>query len=101
MALDCGGSDLKNRVDLCAADNVDTRSFRVMVTAAWLNALQPVNADGSSVFKLAARCRWSCSSLKPARGISNLEPKTLSAGTYQLRIALGDAVLRTMNTSLR
>jgi HYR domain-containing protein len=36
------------------AGNTGTGSFTVLVTAAWSNVLQPVNLDGSSVFKLGS-----------------------------------------------
>ena len=128
------------------AGDVGTERFTVTVTAAWSNVLQPVNTDGSSIFKpgstvpvkfqltgasagvkdLSARLflqrvgagamgtmleaistsnatignlfRYDATS---GQYIFNLNTKTLSAGTYQLRIDLGDSVLRTVNISLR
>jgi hypothetical protein len=90
-----------------AAGNVHTKSFTVTVTAAWSNVLQPVNGDGSPTFKLGSTVpasnattgnlfRYDATS---ARYIFNT--KTLSAGTYQLRIDLSDGVSRTVNISLR
>ena len=43
-------------------------------------------------------CWWTAAS---AQYIFNLNTKTLSAGTYKLRLDLGDGVLRTVNISLR
>ena len=36
------------------AGNTGTETFTVTVTAAWSGVLQPVNADGSSIFKLGS-----------------------------------------------
>ena len=124
----------------------DQAAVTVTVTAAWSNVLQPVNADGSSVFKLGSTVPVKFALTGASAGISNLSArlylqrvgagatgtvleaistsnattgnlfrydatsgqyifnlntKTLSAGTYQLRIDLGDGVLRTVNISLR
>ncbi len=128
-----------------AAGNIGTESFTVTVTAAWSNVLQPVNADGSSIFKLGSTVPVKFQLTGASAGITNLvrppvpaagrrrghrnrprghldlernhrqpvplrdsgqyifnlNTKTLSAGTYQLRIDLGDGVLRTVNISLR
>ncbi|WP_330476064.1 HYR domain-containing protein [Terrabacter sp. C0L_2] len=129
------------------AGNKGSKTFTVTVTAAWSNVLQPVNVDGSSVFKLgstvpvkfqltgasagvkdlAARLylqrlaavgtsgsvleaistsnattgnlfRYDATS---GQYIFNLATKTLSAGTYQLKIDLGDGVPHTVNITLR
>ena len=129
-----------------AAGNTGTESFTVTVTAAWSNVLQPVNADGSSIFKLGSTVPVKFQLTGASAGIKdlsarlylqrvgagatgtvleaistsnattgnlfrydatagqyifNLDTKTLSAGTYQLRIDLGDGVSRTVNISLR
>ncbi len=116
------------------------------VTAAWSNVLQPVNADGSSIFKLGSTVpvkfqltgasaaitnpsarlylqrvgagatgtvleaistsnattgnlfRYDATS---GQYIFNLGTKTLSTGTYKLRIDLGDGVLHTVNITLK
>lgn len=127
------------------AGNTGTQTFTVSVTAAWSGVLQPVNADGSSIFKLGSTVPVKFLLTGASAGISNLPArlylqrlgagapggvleaistsnattgnlfrndgtsqyifnlatKTLSAGTYQLRIDLGDGVLRTVNISLR
>jgi hypothetical protein len=128
------------------AGNKDTKSFTVTVTAAWSNVLQPVNVDGSSMFKLGSTVPVKFQLTGASAGISNLSgrlylqrvgagatgtvleavstsnattgnlfrydatsnqyvfnlgTKTLSAGTYQLRIDLGDGVSRTVNITLR
>jgi len=129
-----------------AAGNTGNESFTVTVTAAWSNVLQPVNADGSSVFKLGSTVPVKFQLTGASAGINNLVArlylqrvgagatgtdteaistsnattgnlfrydatsgqyifnlgtKTLSAGTYKLRIDLGDGVLRTVNIQLR
>ena len=127
-----------------AAGNVGTESFTVTVTAAWSGVLQPVNADGSSIFKLGSTVPVKFQLTGASAGITtlsarlylqrigtgatgtvleavspssattgnlfrydsgqyifNLNTKTLSAGTYQLRIDLGDGVPRTVSISLR
>ncbi len=127
-----------------AAGNIGTETFTVTVTAAWSNVLQPVNADGSSIFKLGSTVPVKFQLTGASAGITNLSArlylqrvgagatgtvleavstssattgnlfrydsgqyifnlntKTLSAGTYQLRIDLGDGVPRTVNISLR
>jgi hypothetical protein len=118
----------------------------VTVTAAWSNFLQPVNADGSSNFKLGSTVPVKFQLTGASTGITNLVArlyiqrmgagsagseleaistsnattgnlfrydatagqyifnlgtKTLSTGTYKLRIDLGDGVLRTVNITLR
>ncbi|MDQ3422812.1 MAG: HYR domain-containing protein [Actinomycetota bacterium] len=129
-----------------AAGNTGAKSFTVTVTAAWSNVLQPINADGSSIFKLGSTVPVKFQLSGASAGITNLSArlylqrvgagatgttleaistsnattgnlfrydatsgqyifnlntKALSAGTYQLRIDLGDGVLRTVNISLR
>ncbi len=129
-----------------AAGNIGTESFTVTVTAAWSNVLQPVNADGSSIFKLGSTVPVKFQLSGASAGISNLVArlyiqrigpggtgadieaistsnattgnlfrydatsgqyifnlgtKTLSTGTYKLRIDLGDGVLRTVNITLK
>jgi hypothetical protein len=128
------------------AGNQDAKTFTVSVTTAWSGVLQPVNADGSSVFKLgstvpvkfalpgasagvkalAARLYYArvgsagtgtydeaTSTSAATTGnlfrydatanqyIFNLGTKTLSSGTYTLRIDLGDGVVHTVNITLR
>ena len=128
------------------AGNTGTGSFTVLVTAAWSNVLQPVNLDGSSVFKLGSTVPVKFQLTGASAGardlvarlylqrvgsakdgdvleaistsnattgnlfrydatsgqyIFNLATKTLSTGTYQLRIDLGDGVRHTVNISLR
>ena len=129
-----------------AAGNTGTEKFTVTVTAAWSNVLQPVNADGSSVFKLGSTVPVKFQLTGVSAGINNLVArlylqrvgagatgtdieaistsnattgnlfrydatsgqyifnlgtKTLSAGTYKLRIDLGDGALHTVNIQLR
>lgn len=129
-----------------AAGNIGTESFTVTVTAAWSNVLQPINVDGSSVFKLGSTVPVKFQLSGASAGISNLVArlyiqrigpgaagadieaistsnattgnlfrydatsgqyifnlgtKTLSAGTYKLRIDLGDGVLRTVIITLK
>ena len=129
-----------------AAGNTGAKSFTVTVTAAWSNVLQPINADGSSIFKLGSTVPVKFQLSGASAGITNLSArlylqrvgagatgttleaistsnattgnlfrydatsgqyifnlntKTLSAGTYKLRIDLGDGVLRTVNITLK
>lgn len=128
-----------------AAGNTGSQTFTVTVTVAWSGVLQPVNADGSSTFKLGSTVPVKFSLTGASAGIGNLSArlylqrlgagatggvleaistsnattgnlfrhdgtsqyifnlatKTLSAGMYQLRIDLGDGVLRTVNITLR
>lgn len=128
-----------------AAGNTGSETFTVTVTVAWSGVLQPVNADGSSTFKLGSTVPVKFSLTGASAGIGNLSArlylqrlgagatggvleaistsnattgnlfrhdgtsqyifnlatKTLSAGMYQLRIDLGDGVLRTVNITLR
>ena len=129
-----------------AAGNTGTETFTVTVSAAWSNVLQPINVDGSSVFKLGSTVPVKFQLTGASAGISNLVArlyiqrigpggtgsdieaistsnattgnlfrydatsgqyifnlgtKTLSAGTYKLRIDLGDGALRTVNILLR
>jgi hypothetical protein len=128
------------------AGNEGEETFTVTVTAAWSNFLQPVNADGSSNFKLGSTVPVKFQLTGASTGITNLVArlyiqrmgagsagseleaistsnattgnlfrydatagqyifnlgtKTLSTGTYKLRIDLGDGVLRTVNITLR
>jgi hypothetical protein len=126
------------------AGNTGRESFTVTVTAAWSNVLQPVNSDGSSLFKLGSTVPVKFQLTGASAGITdlsarlylqrigagatgtvleavstsnatsgnlfrydsgqyifNLGTKTLSAGTYQLRIDLADGVLRTVNITLK
>jgi hypothetical protein len=128
------------------AGNTGTETFTVTVTAAWSGILQPVNTDGSSIFKLGSTVPVKFQLTGASAGITNLSArlylqrvgagatgtvleavstssattgnlfrydatsgqyvfnlntKTLSAGTYQLRIDLGDGVSRTVNISLK
>ena len=66
------------------AGNIGTESFTVTVTAAWSNVLQPVNADGSSVFKLGSTVPVKFQLTGASAGISNL-----SARLYLQRIGAG------------
>jgi len=129
-----------------AAGNTGTETFTVTVTAAWSNVLQPINVDGSSIFKLGSTVPVKFQLTGASAGINNLvarlylqrigpgatgtvleaistsnattgnlfrydatsgqyifnlNTKTLSAGTYKLRIDLGDGVLRTVNITLK
>ncbi|WP_210438773.1 HYR domain-containing protein [Nocardioides xinjiangensis] len=128
------------------AGNTGTERFTVTVTAAWSGVLQPVNTDGSSVFKLGSTVPVKFQLTGASAGITtlparlylqrlgsaatgtsieavstsnattgnlfrydatsgqyvfNLSTKTLSSGSYQLRIDMGDGVTRTVNVSLR
>ena len=128
------------------AGNASTKTFTVTVTAAWSGVLQPVNTDGSSIFKLGSTVPVKFQLTGASAGITNLQArlylqrvgtagtgsvleavstsnattgnlfrydatsgqyvfnlstKTLSAGSYQLRIDLGDGQLRTVTISLR
>ena len=128
------------------AGNPVTKTFTVTVTVAWSDVLQPVNVDGSSIFKLGSTVPVKFQLTGASAGISNLtarlylqrlgaaatgtiieavstsnattgnlfrydgtsgqyifnlNTKPLQTGTYQLRIDLGDGVLRTVNISLR
>ena len=127
-----------------AAGNTATGSFTVQVTFAWSNVLAPINADGSSLFKLGStvpvkfRLTGDSSAIgnlvsrvyvtKLTNSVSgseleaistsaategslfryadgqymfNLATKSLSAGTWRVRIDLGDAVTHTVIVSLR
>jgi hypothetical protein len=128
------------------AGNTGTKMFTVTVTAAWSGILQPVNTDGSSIFKLGSTVPVKFQLTGASAGITNLpaqlylqrlgtaatggtieaistsnattgnlfrydatagqyifnlSTKTLSSGTYQLRIDLGDGVHRVVNISLK
>ena len=128
-----------------AAGNIGSKTFTVTVTTAWSNVLQPINVNGTSVFKLGSTIPVKFALTAASAGIGNLVAtlwvqrvnaapgseveaistsnattgnlfrydatagqyifnlgtKTLSAGTYQLRIDLGDGVLHTVNITLR
>ncbi len=128
------------------AGNTASGSFTVTVTYSWSGLLQPVNSDGSSIFKLGSTVPVKFKLTNGSAGITNatakvyyakvsngvagselegtsiaaadsgntfrydatndqyifnLGTKGLSEGTYQLRIDLGDGVLRTVNISLK
>ncbi|MBW9111043.1 HYR domain-containing protein [Microbacterium trichothecenolyticum] len=128
------------------AGNTGEKSFTVTVTAAWSHVLQPINANGSSIFKLGSTVPVKFTLTGASAGISNLVArlyvarmtgaaagteveaistaaattgnlfrydatagqyifnlgtKTLSAGTYQLRIDLGDGETHTVKITLR
>lgn len=128
------------------AGNTGTEKFTVAVTAAWSGVLQPVNTDGSSIFKLGSTVPVKFQLTGASAGITtlqarlylqklgsapagkeveaistsnattgnlfrydgtsgqyifNLNTKTLSAGTYQLRIDTGDGVGRNVTISLK
>ena len=128
------------------AGNIGTESFTVTVTTAWSNVLQPVNTNGSSIFKLGSTVPVKFQLTGASAGITdlgarlylqrvgttptgseleaistssattgnlfrydatngqyifNLGTKTLTVGTYQLRVDLGDGVSRTVNISLK
>lgn len=128
------------------AGNTGSETFTVTVTATWSGVLQPVNADGSSIFKLGSTVPVKFQLTGASGGITNLKTrlylqrlgsgatgtsleaistsaattgnlfrydgtsgqyvfnlntKTLSAGTYQLRIDLGDGLARTVNVTLK
>ena len=127
------------------AGNIATGKFTVTVIYAWSGFLQPINQDGSSIFKLGstiavkfqltgvssgvqnatAKFSYVKISNKVANGamkssttaaptsgdlfrydgisqyIYNWGTKGLTAGTYQLRIELGDGVTHTVNISLK
>jgi hypothetical protein len=129
-----------------AAGNTGTESFTVTVTAAWSNLLQPVNVDGSSIFKLGSTVPVKFQLTGASAGVTNLVArlylqrlgagatgtdieaistsnattgnlfrydstsgqyifnlgtKTLSTGTYKLRIDLGDGALHPGNITLK
>jgi hypothetical protein len=54
------------------AGNTGTKSFMVTVTAAWSNVLQPINADGSSIFKLGSTVPVKFQLSGASAGITNL-----------------------------
>jgi hypothetical protein len=126
--------------------NVTQKSFNVTVIYGWSNVLQPINADGTSIFKLGstipvkfklmgasggitnATARLYCAKMSSGvagteleaistsaadsgntfrydstggQYIFNLGTKSLSEGTWQLRIDLGDGVTHTVFISLK
>ncbi len=121
-------------------------TFKVNVIYSWSGLLQPINADGSSIFPLAStvavKFQLTAASTNITNALAKLsytkrgdtppgavnEPtstaaattgnlfrydsktkqylfnwgtKGLTAGTYQLRVDLGDGVLRTVNVGLK
>jgi hypothetical protein len=90
------GSTTVTRSATDAAGNTDTKSFTVTVTAAWSNVLQPVNTDGSSIFKLGSTVPVKFQLTGASAGISNL-----SARLYLQRVGAGatGTVLEAISTS--
>jgi hypothetical protein len=131
-----------------SAGNTAHKSFNVTVTYPWSGVLQPINPDGSSIFKLGSTVPVKFQLSGASAGIQNaiahlfiakisdgltgneLEASSTAAatsgnqfrydasicqyifnwgtkglstgaGTYQLRIDLGDGVLRVVNVSLK
>ena len=114
----------------CAATDVagnrGTADFPVIVTFSWSGILPPIDADGSSVFKLGRNVRVSFALTGASAGITNgvftlhvgtqtnvfrydgedrrysvkLDTAGLSAGTWPLRIDLGDEVLHVVPITL-
>ena len=66
------------------AGNTGTGSFTVVVTAAWSNVLQPVNLDGSSVFKLGSTVPVKFQLTGASAGV-----RDLVARLYLLRVGPG------------
>lgn len=136
--VDCWASD--------SAGNTSHATFVVTVAYSWSGVLQPVNQDGSSVFKLGSTVPVKFRLTGPSGGIGdatariyvakidnnvlgmeveassstpantgslfrydpvddlyiyNYGTKTLTAGTYRIRIDLGDGQTRTAQFSLR
>jgi hypothetical protein len=58
-----------------AAGNTKTGTFTVKVTYAWSGVLQPVNADGSSIFKANSTVPVKFQLTGASAGIANLEAK--------------------------
>jgi hypothetical protein len=129
-----------------AGNSSAAKTFKVIVTYSWSGVLQPINADGSSVFKLGSTIpvkfqltngsanvsnavakllvskidsgisgteseatstsaadsgntfRWDPTA---RQYIFNLGTKTLTAGTYKLRIDLGDGTTNTVQISIK
>ena len=69
---------------LAAWEPADCGKHPVTVTAAWSNVLQPVNADGSSIFKLGSTVPVKFQLTGASAGITNL-----SARLYLQRIGAG------------
>lgn len=57
------------------AGNVGTESFTVTVTAAWSNVLQPVNVNGSSIFKLGSTVPVKFQLTGASAGVSDLSAR--------------------------
>ena len=142
------GSTIVNCTASDAAGNKATGSFTVTVLPlyTWTDFLQPINLDGSSVFKLKSTvpvkfaltgdsagitdlaARFSCAKVSngivggcveaiissaattgnlfrydatSGQYIFNWGTKGLTAGTYQIRVDLGDGVAHTVLVSLR
>src|SRR5204862_8111778 len=55
-----------------ARNNTVSKSFRVNVRYPWSGVLQPLNADGSSTFKLGSTVPVKFQLTGPAAGITNL-----------------------------
>ena len=130
------------------AGNTGSASFTVNVTFSWSNYLQPINLDGSSVFKLGSTVPVKFKLAGAGAGITGLTARlthrklthgvtgteteatstvsadsgntfrydatgaqyifnlsskslTLGDGTYELRVDLGDAVVRTVRISFK
>jgi hypothetical protein len=125
-----------------AAGNTATKTFEIHVVYPWSGFLQPINVDGSSLFKIGSTIpvKFSLSGITNATAtlsltklssssvgtdlettstatadpgnafrydvttdqyVFNLATKTLTAGTYQLRVDLNDGVARTVVISLK
>jgi hypothetical protein len=127
-----------------SAGNTTSKSFTIKVVYDWSGILQPINADGSSIFKLKSTVPIKFLLVGQSSGIQNASvrlfvskvsngvtgtevealgtatatsgnvfryeggqyvfnwgTKNLTAGTYQLRIDMGDGVTRTSSVSLR
>lgn len=64
-----------------AAGNVGTASFTVTVVVSWSGILQPINPDGSSVFKLGSTVPVKFKLTGDSAGITNLNAKLYLAQT--------------------
>jgi hypothetical protein len=138
------GSTLVTCTATDAAGNRSSQSFTISVTYPWCGVLQPVNADGSSTFKLGSTVPVKFCLSGSAAGVTdavatlsyakisnnilgdyseavstaaattgnlfrysgglyifNLATKGLTAGTYLLKVDLGDAAQHTVQVSLR
>src|SRR5262249_28645978 len=77
------------------AGNSATKSFMVSVTYAWSGILQPINADGSSVFKLGSTVPMKFQLTGASAGITN----AVANLTYQQVGTTGAAVNEAVSTS--